>query len=122
MVAPATKVSTATVYSQCCSTKINPQTLPSSLTYQITYSTAPNLIMSFMMNTDSASVDTGNSLVCGAKKYSTGRTWLTITTPADPVTQQFRLMIATNDYSIASTHTISLVVSFVNEYWTGTLT
>jgi len=78
--------------------------------------------MSFMMNSDSTGVDAGDPLICGAKKYSTGKTWLTVTTPADPVTQQFKLVISTNDYSIASTYTINLVVSFVNDKWTGTLT
>jgi len=59
---------------------------------------------------------------CGAKKYATGKTWLSVTTPSDPATQNFQLVIATNDYTLAATYTISLVVSFVNAAYTGTLT
>jgi len=74
------------------------------------------------MNTDTAGVTADNPLVCGAKKYLTNKPWLSVTTPADPATQEFQLVIASNDYSIASTYTINLVVGFVDVRWSGTLT
>jgi len=74
------------------------------------------------MNTDSAGEAAGNPVLCGVKSYSTGKTWLSISTPADPATQQFQLKISTNDYTLATTHTISLVISFTNTIWPGTLT
>lgn len=122
MVAAATKVITATVSHQCCATSINPTNLATSLTYQIIFSAVPTVITSFMMNTDSAGVAAGNPMVCGAKKYSTGKPWLSVTTPANPATQEFQIVIATNDYSLASTHKINLDVSFFEVNWTGTLT
>jgi len=87
MVPAVTKVISLTVYHECCSTTINAQTLSPSLTYQLTYNYAPTVLMSFMMNTDSAGVAAGDPLVCGAKKYSTGMSWLAVITPADPTTQ-----------------------------------
>lgn len=86
MIAEATKVFTATVYHKCCATSINPQTLATSLTYQIVFNAVPTVLTSFMMNTDSAGVLEGNPMVCGAKKYSTGKPWLSVATPGDPAT------------------------------------
>jgi len=59
------------------------------LTYQITYNTEASTILSFMMNSDSAGDAASNAMLCGTKEYATGKTWLSVTTPADPLTQQF---------------------------------
>ena len=61
-------------------------------------------------------------MFCGSKQYSTGYNWLTVVVPADPATQNFKLQIATNDYTLASTYTVNLVVSFINSAYTATLT
>ncbi len=78
--------------------------------------------MSFMMNTDSIGFAYSNPMFCGAKKYATGYTWLTAVAPSNPVTEYFQLVIATNDYNLAATYTINMVVSFVNTAFIATLT
>jgi len=88
----------------CCSATINTQTLTSPLTYQITYSNTFSTILSFIMHSDSASSAANNPMFCGTKAYATDQTWLTVTTPADPVTQQFQLNVGTNDYTLAATY------------------
>jgi len=80
---------TATVINACCTATINSQTLTSPLTYQITHSTAASTVLSFTMNSDSAGTAASNPMLCGTKAYLTGKTWLSVTTPADPLTQQF---------------------------------
>jgi hypothetical protein len=74
------------------------------------------------MNSDNIGTIFTNPIFCGAKKYATGYGWLTAVAPADPATQEFSLQIATNDYTLATTYTINLVVSFVNPLYLGTLT
>jgi hypothetical protein len=61
-------------------------------------------------------------MLCGVKKYSTGLAWLTVITPADPLTQNFLLQVTTNDYTKANIYSVSLVVTFVNASYPSTIT
>ena len=61
-------------------------------------------------------------MVCGIKTYSTGLAWLTVLAPADPLTQNFQLQVTTNDYTLAGTYSVSIVVAFANSNYTSTLT
>lgn len=85
------------------------------LTHQITYAATSKTLATFAMNSDSANT-------CGIKKYSTGMNVLTVVRPLDPSTESCELKISTNDYTLAGTHTINLVVSFDDTRWPGTLT
>jgi hypothetical protein len=51
-------------------------------------------------------------MFCGVKKYETGFSWLTIVIPNDPSNEQFKLQVTTNDYKLANTYSVSLVVTF----------
>ena len=76
-----------------------------------------------MMNADSEGTAFSNPLLCGIKTYSTGLSWLTVLAPADPLTQNFQLRITTNDYTLAGTYSVSIVVAFTNAvYYPATLT
>ena len=76
----------------------------------------------FLMNADSAGTDSSNPLQCGIKSYSTGLTWLTVLAPADPLTQNFQLRVTTNDYNLAGTYSVSIVVAFANTAFPSTIT
>ena len=67
-----------------------------------------------MMNTDTVGVAKTSPLMCGLKSYSTGLAWLTVVTPADPLTQNFKLQVTTNNYALANTYSVSIVVTFAN--------
>ena len=98
------------------------QTL-SPVPFQISYSvTTPVSILSFMMHTDSVGMAHSNIMFCGVKNYSTGLTWLTVLTPADPLTQNFELQVTTNNYNLANTYSVSLLVKFANLDYPATLT
>lgn len=84
--------------------------------------TAPVTITSFTMNTDSVSTTFTDLMFCGLKTYSTGLAWLSVLTPADPVTQNFELQVSTNDPVLAGTYTVSLVIVFADVTLTQTLT
>ena len=73
------------------------------------------------MNTDTTGVAQSSPLFCGVKSYSTGLTWLTVLTPADPLTQNFKLQVTTNNYALANTHSVSIVVSFANTNYPSTI-
>ena len=51
-------------------------------------------------------------LICEVKTYSTGYSWLSVYTPADPANDNFELRVTTNDYNLATTYTVNLVVGF----------
>jgi hypothetical protein len=74
------------------------------------------------MNTDTVGVAKSSPMLCGVKKYSTGFTWLTVVTPADPLTQNYLLQVTTNDYTLANTYSVSLVVTFANSSYASTIT
>lgn len=97
-------------------------TITSPLTYQIVFSAAPYTLTSFTMNADNIGTMFTNPMFCGVKTYATGLTWLSVLTPADPATQQFQLQIATNDYTLATTYSVNLVINFANPLYLGTLT
>jgi hypothetical protein len=74
------------------------------------------------MHQDSAGITQNNNMVCEVKTYSTGLPWLSVYQPADPLTQNFELRVTTNDYTLAGTHAVSLVVGFARSDLTMTLT
>ena len=74
-----------------------------------------------MMNADSAGQAASNSMKCGLKTYSTGFSWLTVLAPADPLTQNFQLQVTTNDYTLAGTYSVNIVVAFANTCFPATL-
>ena len=74
------------------------------------------------MHTDSVGQTHSSLTHCGVKSYSTGLAWLTVLTPADPLTEKFQLQVTTDDYLLASTHTVNLVVTFANLCYPATLT
>ena len=75
------------------------------------------------MNTDTTGVAQSSPMLCGIKTYSTGLSWLTVLAPADPLTQNFQLRVTTNDYTLAGTYSVSIVVAFTNAvYYPATLT
>jgi hypothetical protein len=51
-------------------------------------------------------------MICEVKTYSTGYSWLSVYQPADPANENFELRVTTNDYNVAGTHTVNLVVGF----------
>ena len=59
---------------------------------------------------------------CGLKSYSTGLPWLTVLTPPDPNKQFFELQVTTNDYKLASTHSVKLEVTFADPNFLSTIT
>ena len=61
-------------------------------------------------------------MFCGVKSYSTGLTWLTVIAPSDPLTGHFELQVTTNDYTLANTHSVNIVVRFVNPSYLSTIT
>ena len=75
-----------------------------------------------MMNTDTVGVNLSSPMFCGVKSYSTGLAWLTVVTPADPLTQNFKLQVTTNNYALANTHSVSIVVTFANTNYPSTIT
>jgi hypothetical protein len=75
-----------------------------------------------MMHTDTVGAAQSLPMLCGVKSYSTGLAWLTVLTPADPLTQNFELQVTTNDYTLANTYAVNLVVSFANASYTSTYT
>jgi len=74
------------------------------------------------MNEDNIGTMFTNPMQCGVKTYATDYAWLSVLTPADPATQQFQLQIATNDYTLATTYTVNLVINFANPLYLSTLT
>ena len=56
------------------------------------------------------------------KVYSTGLPWLTVLTPVDPLTENFQLQVTTNDYTLAGTYSVSILVAFANTAYPATLT
>ena len=74
------------------------------------------------MNTDTAGVTLGLPMVCGIKTYSTGLSWLKVVAPADPLTQNFELQVTTNDYNLAGTYSVNIVVAFANTSYPSILT
>lgn len=96
----------------CQTSSINSQTLPTPTDYQIEIGGTSVTIVSFPMHLDSEGDSHGDKLFCGSKKYSTGLTWLTVVPPNDPLTADFQLVAATNDFNLAGPQTVNLVVGF----------
>ena len=106
-------------------TAIDVRTITSPLDYQLVFAqTGPVTIASFMMNTDSAGTAASNAMLCGVKSYtpSPALAWLSVLTPADPLTQNFEIQVSTNDYNLAGSYTVDLVVAFVDATFTATYT
>ncbi len=74
------------------------------------------------MHTDTVGAALSSPMVCGLKTYSTGFSWLTVLTPSDPLSQTFELQVNTNDYNLAKSYTVDLVVSFANSSYLSTIT
>ena len=74
-----------------------------------------------MMNADSAGQAAINPMKCGLKTYSTGLAWLSVLSPANPLTQNFQLQVTTNDYTLAETYSVNIVVAFANACFPATL-
>ena len=108
---------------QCMTSSIKLQALPAPTPFQINFTvTIPVTILSFMMNQDTEGIDKNNPMKCGIKSYSTGLTWLTVLAPSDPLTQNFMLQVTTNDYHLATTYSVNLVVTFANSAFPSTIT
>ena len=74
------------------------------------------------MNTDTTGVAQSSLMFCGVKSYSTGLTWLSVLTPTNPLIENFELQVTTNDYALANTYTVSIVVTFANATYPSTIT
>ena len=74
------------------------------------------------MNTDTTGVAQNSPMYCGVKSYSTGLTWLSVLTPTNPLIENFELQVTTNDYALANTYTVSIVVTFSNTNLPSTIT
>jgi hypothetical protein len=74
------------------------------------------------MHQDSAATTIGQRLICEVKTYSTGYSWLSVYTPADPANENFELRVTTNDRFLAGTYTVNLVVGFSRADLTMTFT
>jgi hypothetical protein len=74
------------------------------------------------MNSDTVGAALSSPMVCGLKAYSTGFSWLTVLSPADPLSQTFELQVNTNDFNLADTFKVDLLISFTNTSYTSTLT
>jgi hypothetical protein len=61
-------------------------------------------------------------MICEVKTYSTGYSWLSVYQPTDPANENFELRVTTNDYNLATTHTVNLVVGFSRTDLTMTFT
>ncbi len=61
-------------------------------------------------------------MICEVKTYTTGYPWLSVYKPADPANENFELRVSTNDYNLAGTHPVNLVVGFSRSDLTMTLT
>ncbi len=57
-------------------------------------------------------------IYCGAKKYTSDLSWLSIYKPTNVLTESFELRVATSDYNFSGTHTVSLVVGFEDTNYT----
>jgi hypothetical protein len=75
-----------------------------------------------MMNTDTVGAASNSPIICGVKSYSTGFSWLKIITPADPLSQTFELQVNTDNYNLADTLKVDLLISFTNANYASTLT
>ena len=74
------------------------------------------------MNTDTTGVAQNSPMFCGVKSYSTGLAWLTVLAPTDPINDNFELQVTTNDYALANTYSVNIVVTFVNTSYNSTIT
>ena len=74
------------------------------------------------MNQDSVGISQTNDMICEFKTYATDKTWLTVLPPADPLTGSFQLQVTTNDYLLAGTYMVNMVVGFVTPAFTQTIT
>jgi hypothetical protein len=74
------------------------------------------------MNSDTVGVAKGLPMLCGLKKYSTGLTWLTVKVSTDPLTENFELQVTTNDYRLAKTYSVNMIVTFVNASYPSSIT
>jgi hypothetical protein len=74
------------------------------------------------MHTDTQGEFQNNPMLCGEKFYSTGLLWLTVLSPADPLSQNFELQVTTNDYLLAGVYSINLVIGFIDPTFTAVLT
>ena len=61
-------------------------------------------------------------MFCGLKKYSIGLPWITVKIPSNALVGHSELQVTTNDYTFASTHSVSLVVTFENSNYPSTIT
>jgi hypothetical protein len=116
-------INPATVLDPCAGSIINTSSIATPLTYQISFAqTAAFTIASFNLETDSAGIALADPMKCGAKTFTSNLAWVSVLIPADPTTTQLQLQVSTNDYLLAGTQTLSLVVAFANTAYTGTLT
>lgn len=106
-----TKSFTVTINHICSTTSINSQTLTVS-PYQISKFVTSATVLTFMMNTDSIGVTNNNLLFCGKKKFTTNKTWLSVTVPTDPVNNPCELVVSTNLPTDANTYSVTLTVGF----------
>jgi hypothetical protein len=74
------------------------------------------------MHQDTKGISFSNNMICEVKTYSTGLPWLSVYTPANPLTQNLELRVTTNDKLLAGTYTVSLLVGFARTDLTMTLT
>jgi len=75
-----------------------------------------------MMNEDTTGLTLGLPMYCGIKTYATGLPWLKVVAPDDPLTQKFQLQVTTNDYNLAGTYSVNIVVAFANKSYPSILT
>ena len=121
-VAAATTTLQVTVLHVCATSVISTQTLTPT-PYQIDFTvTTAQTILSFTMHQDSAGIAAPNDMLCEIKTYTTDQPWLTVLAPADPLTGNFELQVTTNDYLLAGTYTVNLVIGFQRVDLTQTTT
>ena len=74
------------------------------------------------MHTDTISIGANVADFCGIKTYTSDQPWLTILTPANPLTEDFQIQVATNDFSLTGKKPANIVIGFQNTDYTQTIT
>lgn len=71
----------------CTTTTISSQKLATPTPYQIVYTLPnPQPVLSFNLHQDSVGILNANPSFCGAKTYTTNKSWATVVAPANPLT------------------------------------
>jgi hypothetical protein len=86
-------------------------------------------IAQFPSNPDNiANLTAGKLKYCGVKTYSFDKPWLSVVTPSDPVTQNYTMMVTTDDYSIVTdlsgekNYTVTMTIGYADPRFTNTFT